>query len=48
MRAWPSAALAALFAAAAALILWLAGRNEPLPATGITQIAQAEDLRVTL
>src|SRR6185295_218649 len=47
MRAWPLAAIAALVIAAAALILWLAGRDEPLPATGVTQIAQIEDLRVT-
>jgi mono/diheme cytochrome c family protein len=48
MRAWPLAALAALFVAAAALILWFAGRSEKSPATGVTQIAQVEDLRVTL
>ncbi len=48
MRAWPLAAIAALFIAAAALILWFAGRNETLPATGVTQSAQIEDLRVTL
>ena len=38
MRAWPLAALAALFAAAAALILWFAGRNETLPATGLRRL----------
>src|SRR4051812_43098172 len=48
MRALVIAAIAALVLAAAALMLWFAGRDEPLPTTGITQIAQIEDLRVTL
>src|SRR5690349_10739257 len=48
MRAWQLAAIAALIIVAAALIVWRAGRDEPLPATGVTQVAQVEDLRVTL
>jgi mono/diheme cytochrome c family protein len=47
MRAWPLAAIAAIVIAAA-LILWFAGRTAPLPDTGIKQIAQIDDLRVTL
>jgi hypothetical protein len=49
MRAWQLALIAALLiVVAAALIFWRAGRDEPLPAAGVTQIAQIEDLRVTL
>ncbi len=48
MRAWPFAALAAVFVAAAALILWLAVRNETVPVSDVTQIVQVDDLRVTL
>jgi mono/diheme cytochrome c family protein len=49
MRAWPLAALAAVFVVAAvALFLWFGARNETVPATGATQIAQVEDLRVML
>jgi mono/diheme cytochrome c family protein/Tol biopolymer transport system component len=48
MRAWPLVAIAALGIAIAALILWFAGRDEPLPTTGIAQTAQIDDLRVTL
>ena len=47
MHAWPRAAITALVIAAA-LIVWFVGRDKPLPDTGITQIAQVEDLRVTL
>ena len=48
MRARPLAGIAALVITAAALILWFAGRDEQLPATGVTQNTQVEDLRVTL
>jgi mono/diheme cytochrome c family protein len=48
MRAWPFIAIAALGIAIAALILWFAGRDEPLPTTGIVQTAQIDDLCVTL
>ena len=48
MRAWSLAGIAALVITAAALILWFAGRDKELPATGVTQSTQVEDLRVTL
>src|SRR5689334_12018424 len=48
MRAWPLVAIAALVIAIAALLLWFRGRDEPLPAGGVTQTAQADDRRVTL
>src|SRR5689334_2987164 len=49
MRAWQLAAIAALIiVAAAALIFWRAGREQPLPSTGVMQVAQVEDLHVTL